>query len=707
MGQGSRHLAIALGVVLAAGAAERVAQAQEGSRGLEEVVVKAARSTEPAAALPNRVTLIDREDLAEQLAISTSTLDAVGTRVPSFSPTRQKLSGFGESMRGREPLYMIDGVPQSNPLRNGSRDGFTLDPAVIERVEVLYGANAIQGIGATGGIVNYITRSAASGEGTRYEVGATVAGSGESDGNGFRTSITTIRQWDDVDLVASIAAERRGAFYDAAGRRIGVDNVQGDIQDSESLNLFAKLGWQLGDRTRAELMLNDFELDGDGDYVPLPGDRSLGIPTSSERGSFEGDPPVNDVQTASFSVSHELAAGSVDAQLYFQDFTAVFGGGRFAIFQDPELDPSGQLFDQSANNSEKRGVKVAYTGEDLLAPGFGVTAGLDYLEDKTFQELIHTGRLWVPETQFRSLAPFVQARQALAGDRLHLSAGVRREMMALEADTFVTLAGAGGQTVQGGSPEFDENLVNVGVSFDATDAVTVYASFAEGFTVPDVGRVLRAVATPGADVDTLLNLEPIVADNVEAGLKWSTARWSGDIAYFQSESDFGQRLQADVDGIFSVMRERTEIDGVELAVAFAVSDALGIGFNYARIDGVYDADGDGSVDTDLSGVNVSPDRLNAYAEWSPHDRLNLRVQSSTFLDRRFDDAGTETDFDGYSVVDAVVGWELEGRGRLDFAVQNLLDEQFVTYYSQSATFGLDDYFAGRGRTMTVRWTGSF
>src|SRR5690606_39827031 len=53
----------------------------------------------------------------------------------------------------------LDGVPQSNPLRDGRRDGFTIDMEAIERVEVIFGANAIQGLGATGGIVNYVTVS--------------------------------------------------------------------------------------------------------------------------------------------------------------------------------------------------------------------------------------------------------------------------------------------------------------------------------------------------------------------------------------------------------------------------------------------------------------------------------------------------------------------------------------------------------------------
>jgi len=76
----------------------------------------------------------------------------------------KKLSGFGETLRGRSPLYLVDGVPQSTPLRDDSRDGYTIDPFFIDRVEVIFGSNAIQGIGATGGVVNYVTVAAPAAE---------------------------------------------------------------------------------------------------------------------------------------------------------------------------------------------------------------------------------------------------------------------------------------------------------------------------------------------------------------------------------------------------------------------------------------------------------------------------------------------------------------------------------------------------------------
>ena len=89
--------------------------------------------------------------------------------VPSFAPSRQKLTNSGETLRGRKPLYLVDGVPQSTPLRDGGRDGHTLDPAMIERIEVIHGANALQGLGASGGIINIITKRAPRQDGDSFQ----------------------------------------------------------------------------------------------------------------------------------------------------------------------------------------------------------------------------------------------------------------------------------------------------------------------------------------------------------------------------------------------------------------------------------------------------------------------------------------------------------------------------------------------------------
>lgn len=682
-----------------------------GSEAPDEIVVSASRRPLPPEDIPQKVRLLTSEEVARQLAVSTNLFDIVGQKVPSLAPSRQKLSGFGESFRGREPLYLIDGVPQSNPLRNGSRDGFTLDPAVIERVEVLFGANALQGVGATGGVINYVTLSPSEEDRwqVRSEAMVTVADGVRGDGTGYRGAVTALRDFGAVDLVASVAGETRGAFYDGADRRIGVDGAQGDIQDSQTLNLFLKAGWEPDADTRVQLTVNTFELDGDGDYVAVTGDRAAGVPVVSVRGEVEGVAPRNAVDTYNLEVRREdVFGGTLTAQAFYREFEAVFGGGTFGGFFNTGDEAEGELtFDQSANRSDKTGARLTYAHDDLPVRGLTVTGGLDWLRDETSQALIQTGRLWVPETVFESVAPFVQLDQELLDGRIRLSGGARYEDASVSADDFTTIFSAGGVRVGGGEQAFGEWLPNVGGSFEAAPGVRAYASYAEGFTMPDVGRVLRGVNVPGQDVDTLLDLQPIVADNAEVGLSVDRDGLSANLSYFWSDSDFGQRLVPNDEGIFSVGRERTEIEGLEVSVDWTPRDGLRLGGGYADVEARFDADGDGAVDADLGGVNVAPDRLNLYAEAGPFGGASARVQTATFLDRSFDDPGDATDFDGYTVADLILSYDADGAGRFSLGVQNLTDTDYATYFAQAGTTSDARFFTGRGRTVSLRWTGAF
>ncbi len=92
----------------------------------------------------------------------------------------------------------------------------------------------------------------------------------------------------------------------------------------------------------------------------------------------------------------------------------------------------------------------------------------------------------------------------------------------------------------------------------------------------------------------------------------------------------------------------------------------------------------------------------------PAGRFSGRVQAFHFFDRDFEDAdGARTgSFDGYTTADASVSGRF-GFGTITLSVANLLDEQYITYYGQAGTDRADRYFAGRGRTVTLRVGTSF
>ena len=691
------------GALLAFTGGPALAQASEEVE-VGEVVITAARGEAPRATLPATVTVIGAEDLVTQQALGASAVETVSNLVPSFSPTRQKLSGFGETLRGRSPLYLVDGVPQSTPLRDDSRDGFTIDSYFIDRIEVVFGSSAIQGIGATGGVVNYVTAATPkSDEGwTGRATAQTTFDDGVvGDSLGWKTAALVGRDMGAWDFVLGAAYERRGAFYDADERRIGVDGTQGDLQDSASWSLFLKAGWDFSETRRLELMANHFELEGDADYIAVPGDRARGVPTTSIRGATLGVPPTNEVTSAALSYRDgDLLGGTFRAQVYAHDYEGTFGGGRFASFQDPAIAPVGSHYDQSANNSEKQGFKLDYERRIEAVPGLRALIGLDGLRDTTFQALVLSDRLWVPETTYKSLAPFLQLRQALLNERLHLSAGVRYENATLEVGDYRTLWGQGNQQVAGGEPSFEEVLVNFGATYEALDGLVGYGSYNQGFTMPDVGRVLRAVSTPGADIDTYLDVTPVISDNVEFGLEYGRGPFRASAAWFRSTSDRGALLIRNADGNFDVQRQRTEIEGIELTGRWAASDWLTVGGSFAHLEGRTDGDGDGSVERDLAGVNIAPDRLLLYVE-AVRGAFSGRLQHQTFFDRSFEGEPAANSFEGYTVADAVLTWRAEPAS-FSLGVQNLLDEDYVTYFSdtQSPTDNTNYYF-GRGRTLTL------
>lgn len=685
------------------------------------IVVSAARTQLPASALPMAIDVIDAEALERQVQISGSTVDAVSALLPSFSPTREKLSGSGESLRGRSPLYAINGIPQSTPVRDGSRDGYTIDPFFIDRVEVIYGSNALQGIGGTGGVVNQVTVGAPREDGmaVRTLLQGTAAQGLDGEAMGGKAGALVGYRAGAFDLSAGATFERRGAFLDGHGNRIGVDGTQGEIQDSDSWSVFGRLGYQLSSSVRLEVIANRFELEGNGNYVLVPGDREAGIPASSEPGTQAGDLPSNEAELLSAALTDsDLGGGTFALQAFYSRTADVFGGGTFATFQDPTIDPTGMLFDQSANKSRKLGGKISYEREVPGLEDLTVIAGLDALFDRTQQSLVQTGRDWVPQTDFRSIAPFLQGNLALAGGIVRLAGGLRYEDVQLKVGDYQTLAVYGATdssdfstyqpvSVSGGKPSFNDLLWNGGVIVEPIMGLRAYGSYAEGYTIADIGRILRGITEQDVDIDNYLALEPVISNNRELGLEWDRGPLTASASYFWSSSDLGSLLVLGLDGIFSVARQPIEIEGFEVSATWRTPlPGLSLSGGYAAIEGRTDGDGDGQVDDDLDGGNISPDRVNLAADYTSGP-FSARLQGRWYLEREFDDVSVDTDFEGYTLFDAYVAYST-GLGEFALSMQNLTDEYYVTYNSDTVRTTDDNrFFAGRGRTVTLSWRGAF
>jgi iron complex outermembrane receptor protein len=719
---------LALGVALTT-----PAFAEDGIEdGRNDIIVTASRSELPVNALPLTIDIIGKDVLDQQVTISGSVTDAVATLTPSFSPTRQKLSGAGESLRGRSPLFAINAIPQTTPMRDGSRDGFTIDSFFIERVEVIFGSNSLQGIG-TGGIINQVTVGAPKEEGLSGRVLVQGSADGDFRGEGFGWKVGGLTQYKAGDFDATIGAtfEKRGVYFDAHDQRVGLNLTQGETQDSKANNLFLRLGYAITPTGRLDLIASRFEIKSDADYIAVAGVRRplnsplRDVPTSAIRGDAPGKAAASRTESIALTYSDsDIAGGRFISQIFYNRTRDTFGGevAPVATFQDPALAPIGTLFDQSQNRSRKMGAKFSY--ERTLFDALNTVVGFDALWDKTEQALISTGRVWVPPSDFRSLAPFAQLNLKLFDGKIRLAGGARWENVTLKIDDFNTLASTtavgnnpstyGGVAVSGGKPKFNDLLLNGGVIVEPWDGIRAYGSYAEGFTMPDIGRITRAINQRGVDLDNYLTIEPVVSNNLEVGAEVKRGPIDASVAYFWSTSDKGQLLIPGADRIFNVQRQRVEIDGLELNLRTETPiQGLKLGIGYAHINGRYDSDAtrgapDGKVDTDLDGANISPDRVNLSATYQ-RGGVSALVQSQFYLARNFRaDQGKPTpdqrnNFGGYNVTDASIRYESD-IGGLTLSAANIFNTFYIDY-SSDTRLPTDPLaiFAGRGRSFTLSW----
>lgn len=668
------------------------------------VVIASSRTDSVKAKTPQVVTVISREQIEQQLTITTDSSQVLSNLLPGYSPNTQKLNNSSQTFRGRSVLYMIDGVPQSNPLREGSRSAHTIDLSMVERIEVIHGASAIHGLGATGGIINFITKSNSSAQPLKQHVSIQASSATEnisSDTMSYKLNYQAQGATEQFDYLVGLTGETQGVYLDGNGDYVGAATVRGDIMDSQSYDAFAKLGYWIDDDRDIQFSFNRYQLKGLKNYTGVSGDRDNGIATSSVKGTPVGKAPYNQVNTVNLVYTdRDLAGMKLNVQTFYQDFTGRYGATTSSSFQDPSTPET--IYDQSQNESEKIGAKLLLSKGGLLSDTLKVTTGLDLLRDTTSQKLILTNRSYVPETTYKNYAPFVQLELSPI-ERLTIQAGARYEKAELKVDDYSTVAARNGVSVSGGKPTFSDTVYNAGAVYQLTNDVSVFANYSQGFGMPDIGRVLRGVNTTGQDVDDLIDLAPIVTDNYEGGVRVNKDLFDFEISYYESNSDLGSRI-VENNGLYTVNREKKEIHGLETSLALRINPQHTVDAGYSYIQGKSDTDGDGSVDTKLTGADIPPNKLRV--AWTAHwnDTVSSMLQANHAFDRSFDDE--ELEFDGYTLVDVSVGYTLPV-GKVTMSVANLLNEDYFTYYSQSAYKNDDFYFKGRGRTVTLAYALNF
>ncbi len=737
-----KHVPATFGVFLLAAAVSASVHAQQAATAadpeqkedsaeavnLDSVIVTGTRSPKAIDKIPGAITLVTKEEIAHTLLVTEDATAVLARTVPGYAESSQAMSNTGETLRGRIALRLFDGIPQGSPLREGGRNATFTDMGMVGRIEVINGPSASEGIGAAGGIINYLS-TVPTKEGSEFTVTSRYSTQFGNDSSGWKLGVNYAYLGDDYDFIGGVSRIDRGISYDGNGRRIGM-NTSGSVSDSIADNIFLKGGFNFGEdgEQRLQATYSHFKIEGQGNYKQVEGCRydpeDCPVPTTntSERGQIFGQKAeFNDFLQYALKYSHsDLFGGNFVADIYYADQAMRYlpenGDDKQLVKVDDDFDETTRIYDQSEIVTKKHGIRTSWTRGDLFGvSGLELRTGIDLVEDEAQQRLALTNRLWVPPMEYKSTAPYAQLTYDIGP--VTLSGGYRHEDGELHVDSYTTTAYRNAVFVEGGGVQYTEGLVNFGAIWRITDEWSVFGSYGEGFGLPNIGIPLRNIQVPGQSVDRIADLQAIVVENTEFGFNWRGERGSLSGSHYDSKSPFGTSLAVDpVNNDFILTRAPVRIKGIELSGDWRFNDQWKVSALYSRIRGFtsfWNADPEGRWDAGglnkpMGVLDVNPDKISASVTWKFVPNGDITLGATKLLDRHLSASDvrpydgntysyTENTY-GYTLFDLGVNYQSEKYGRFSLGIENLTDKQYILSWSQLP--GFQNYWAGRGRMIS-------
>jgi iron complex outermembrane receptor protein len=684
---------------------------------LDPFVISATRKSESLSSLSSAVTVITKEEIAQQVRVSNNDLAAaLGKLVPGLAVGNQTMSTYGQTLRGRKPIILVDGV-QQNPIFDPGKNFWVIDPSMIERIEVVRGTTAIYGDGATGGLINIITKKPTDGapiNTTTVGINASLSAL-EADGITKNVSHTTTGKAGAFGYALGAAYVDTGAFFDADGDRIAPNpHRDGGISDTEQWNLFGKFSVDIDKRQTAQLTLNAFQNMQDTNWIGDPNQLEVynRVKGRVVNGASFDDPVGVSNTAATFDYNHQDFFGNgIHFQAFYKDYwarsTPFFG-----------FDP---ITYQDTIYSEKAGGRLEI--DTPISKTASVLWGTDYLHEDIHQNVREMDAATVTSSgrrvfrrngkEFGWLNPYAQDSIAAFAqgewrpfENLTLRAGVRHENTYIDVPTFTVLGT--NTVVDGGKLDFAANLFNAGAVYDFTSALNVYVNFSQGFSLPDVRQVLRRgragpTSTPFNDVDRLI-VEPELVNNYEIGARGTWDRVSGTIAVFYNESDLGANPPLNVNS--SIVRAPEKIYGVEVTSDVRITDTLTAGGTFTWLEGKQDLETDTLGWLYLNNQRIRPPKATAYIEHQTTSWMKNRLQVLYSGDRdRFNGANLafKRPIENYATFD----WFSEikvGEDTLMLGVENIFNRLYYTPQSQQYLEGDVTHAAAQGAVFSAQYT---
>lgn len=651
---------------------------------LNEVIITSNRMRETLDEVPSSVSVITLKQI-ENLAQTSNSVADVLMEIPGMALSSNQTSSTGQTLRGRNMLVLIDGIPQSTPLRSGGRDVNTIDPSSLERVEVIKGATAIYGNGADGGIVNYITKkpNATKRFASTTSIGAEASLVGMENTVGSKITQTFSGKLNKLGYVASGSFRQIGVYKDANGEVISPSYGLGE---TSQYTLFGKVNYDISKKQQIELMYNYFSSNQDSKYTPQVGvyRESPTIGVLGERVGVDQGNKYN--HNAQLTYKYDEIFGKTDFRLnlYMQDFKTIYDYSD--TFYDPNLGFDGG---QTLIVSSKRGARLNFSTPYSFGEVDGnILYGLDILNDKTSQDLVD-GRKWTPEMKMTNFAPYAQVKTLYKN--FVLKAGIRFENINIDIPNYITItryslgqttSNSGGIAIDGGTLDYNATTFNAGLRYIKWQVFKPFVSFSQSFSIADLGRTLRSATE---NTVSNINSESVIANNYEVGFSSHIGKFNLNGAYFISTSDLGSTYSETASGAFVILRQPEKVYGYELSLDTKLTRDVTFGTSISYTEGKLDSKDSGDFDTYMGGDRIPPIKIVSFLSYNWDSKFDSRLSMIYSGDRdRFEAPYSygRGPVNNFSTLNLSTNFHITPSTTLSLGVRNLLNKDYYPLTSQ-------------------------
>ena len=677
---------------------------------LEEVVITANRIKEKKTDAVANVTIIDQKKLQQFIKIAPDMSHLIGMIEPAMSLSTNTTNNRYQNLRGRSILVLIDGIPQSTPLRATDRDIRSIDPAAVERIEIVKGATSIYGNGAIGGIMNIVTKKSPKNVilGGQTTIGASARDSfKENRGFGYRFNQQIYGNYKGFSYLVDGAMNQTGSAIDGTGEYISPRYGLGDVR---TYNGLVKLGYQLDDDNKVEAMYNFYQslqntplVASGGKYLERP---RIGVYDTKDPAAQDEGMRYNHNAYIKFNSNNIFKRTDLELSAFTQHQYAIFDYRKHNA-RSPRWESSSG---QATVKGEKYGIRTQLTSKVLFSENVftQLLYGADVLIDKTSQPLVD-GRYWMPELTSYNSAPFLQTKTTFFQYYV-LKAGLRYDYIDVSVPNYEVLRLRNTDPrvyVKGGDLTYNNLSPNIGIAYNQFKFFQPFISYSQGFSIFDLGRTLRAAK---ADVLSKINTEPVKTENYEAGAYAELSKYvhlSG--SYFYTYSKLGSDLKS-VSGFWVVDRTPQKVYGFEVNADIFPTKWLTLGGSFISFEGKKKSTEDGDWDGYMSGTSIPAPKATAYIRVTPTEYSYLQVNYLHTGSRdRFspDNRGVYTEGEGIvypiDLFSLSAGYTFNKSFSLALGIENLTDK--VYYTSASMLVARDaEYARGNGRYFNLSLT---